>query len=259
MGTVRFRLVTFNIAHGRGLAPVQGFTSRRKLRLNLLKIAGLLHDLAPDVVALQEIDERSRWAGNFDQLEFLRQHGPFPHAVFGINTRREGLFNLCYGNALLSRHAIVRAENVAFGQKRIGEKGFLFAELNVYERRVPLINLHLHYRSRVQRFKQLDRLVPWLTLQHRVHGAHWRLPPIVCGDFNTSSRKSDATAALLGHLHRFADYALHPQGVATFPSPWPQCTLDFVLLPQACRQVHCEVVDTMLSDHRPVLVDFTLP
>ena len=59
----RLRLVTFNIAHGRGLNPIQGMTSPRRLRLNLRRISELLGRLEPDVVALQEIDERSRWAG----------------------------------------------------------------------------------------------------------------------------------------------------------------------------------------------------
>ena len=47
----RLRLVTFNIAHGRGLTPIQGQTSNRNLRSNLRRIAALLdrhvreHDL----------------------------------------------------------------------------------------------------------------------------------------------------------------------------------------------------------------------
>jgi len=74
MGSVRFRLVTFNIAHGRGLTPLQGLTPRRRLQMNLVKIAALLHKLKPDVVALQEIDQCSCWAGNFDELEYLRRY-----------------------------------------------------------------------------------------------------------------------------------------------------------------------------------------
>src|SRR3954463_6602667 len=127
----RLRIVTFNIAHGRGLNPIQGLTSQRKLRVNLRKIAGLLEKLAPDIVALQEIDERSRWAGNFDHLDYLRVHTRFAHTVFGINNRRTGLLNLCYGNALLSKHPTRAAETVVFGQRKLGEKGFLYAELDV--------------------------------------------------------------------------------------------------------------------------------
>jgi len=258
MPTTRLRLVTFNIAHGRGLTPIQGLTSRRKIQSNLLKIAHLLHELRPDFVALQEIDEHSRWAGNFDHLEFLQRHAHFPYAVFGITTRREGLINLRYGNALLSRHPIVESECITFGQRSIGEKGFLFTEFDVRGRHVPIINLHLHYRSRVHRFWQLDRLIAWLALKQQVRGAHWHMPPIICGDFNTSRTKADATASLLSHLRHFGEYTLHPQHGRTYPSPWPRRTVDFVFLPPACRLPRDEVVRAMLSDHRPVLVEFAL-
>jgi endonuclease/exonuclease/phosphatase family metal-dependent hydrolase len=252
----RLRLVTFNIAHGRGLAPIQGLSSVRRIRLTLLKIAELLVKLQPDIVALQEIDQCSRWAGNFDQLEFLREATGFPHAVFGINNRREGLLNLCYGNAFLARHPIIAAESVAFGRSKVGEKGFLFAILDVAGRSVPIVNLHLHYRSRVQRFRQADQFIAWLRARP---GNDWSVRPIVCGDFNNSSARADATAALLGELSDYGhgDYSLHPaKGERTFPSVLPGRALDFILLPSACRHARSEVVRAYLSDHRPVLVDF---
>ena len=256
---IRLRLLTFNIAHGRGLSPIQGLLTQRKIRANLLKISRLLTTVEADVVAFQEVDRYSRWAGNFDQLEFLREHTRMAHAVFGINTQREGLLNLCYGNGLLSEYPIVRTENVVFGKKQIGEKGFLFVELDVAGHRVPIINLHLHYRSRVQRFKQLDRLTEWLAREHRLHGAHWSMLPIVCGDFNAPRIKSDVTASLHSHLQGLADYRLLPEATDhTFPSAWPQFTYDFVFVPPECRRAHSVVVKSFLSDHRPVLVEFEL-
>jgi endonuclease/exonuclease/phosphatase family metal-dependent hydrolase len=130
MSMQRIRLVTFNIAHGRGLMPLQGMTSARRIRMNLRRIARLLERLQPDIVALQEIDECSRWAGNFDHLDYLRSFVDLPHAVYGINNRRTGLLNLSYGNAFLSRHPITASETVVFGRSRVGEKGFLFAEFD---------------------------------------------------------------------------------------------------------------------------------
>jgi endonuclease/exonuclease/phosphatase family metal-dependent hydrolase len=147
----RLRLVTFNIAHGRGLTPIQGLTSSRKLRLNLRRISDLLGKLGADLVALQEIDECSIWAGSFDHLDYLRAHAGFPHAAFGINNRRVGLMNLCYGNAILSRYPIEETETIVFGKSKVGEKGFLFTEINVGGRVVPVVNLHLHFSSRKKR------------------------------------------------------------------------------------------------------------
>lgn len=252
----RLRLVTFNIAHGRGLNPIQGLTSQRKLRANLRRIAALLDRLAPDVVALQEIDERSRWAGNFDHLDYLRVHSRFTHSVFGINNRRAGLLNLSYGNAVLSRHPIRSAETVVFGQRQLGEKGFLYVELEVDGRILPLVNLHLHFGSRTQRLQQLERLLSWLREKHRLHSRTWSVPPVICGDFNNPGTRDDATAALLSHLSDYCDYAMHPVAGMTFPSPLPQRALDFVFLPAGCVQARCEIVRSMLSDHLPVAVEF---
>ncbi len=259
MALRRVRLVTYNIAHGRGLTPIQGFTSPRKIRVNLRKIAALFDELAPDVIALQEIDEKSLWAGNFDHLDYLRVHAGFPHGIFGINNRRLGLLNLSYGNAILSRYRIADSETVVFGTKKVGEKGFLYAEIDIEGRRVPIVTLHLHFSSRVQRMKQLDRLVSWLRDKKRSHGGNWYVPPIICGDFNTPGHTDDATAALQSHLTDYGDYEMHPRTGATFPSPMPSRTLDFIFLPSGCTLSRCEIVRSFLSDHRPVVVDFTLP
>jgi len=68
----RLRLLTFNIAHARGPSPIPQVLRRKKtLRANLLRIAELIRRLKVDIVALQEIDEDSRWAGSFDHLAYL--------------------------------------------------------------------------------------------------------------------------------------------------------------------------------------------
>jgi endonuclease/exonuclease/phosphatase family metal-dependent hydrolase len=258
VSTQRLRLVTFNIAHGRGLTPIQGLTSSRKLRLNLRRIADLLGELGADLVALQEIDECSVWAGSFDHLDYLRAHAGYPHAAFGINNRRLGLMNLSYGNAILSRFPIMETETIVFGKRKLGEKGFLFAEIDVGGRVVPVVNLHLHFGSRKTRLVQLDLLVAWLRVKERERGRGWAIPPIVCGDFNTPETGDDATASLLSHLNDYGDYRLHPLLGPTFPSPMPRRALDFIFVPPGCKAVRSEVVRSYLSDHRPVLVEFSV-
>jgi endonuclease/exonuclease/phosphatase family metal-dependent hydrolase len=258
VSTQRLRIVTFNIAHGRGLAPIQGLTSVRKLRSNLRRISDLLEELGADIVALQEIDECSVWAGSFDHLDYIRAHAGYSHAVFGINNRRSGLMNLCYGNAFLSRFPITDTETIVFGRRRVGEKGFLFSEIDVGGRVVPIVNLHLHFGSRNRRLVQLDLLVAWLKEKEKERGRAWAIPPIVCGDFNNPDTRDDATSAMLSHLGEYGEYSLHPLGGLTFPSPMPRRALDFVFVPPGCKAVRSEVIRSFLSDHRPVMVEFSV-
>jgi endonuclease/exonuclease/phosphatase family metal-dependent hydrolase len=256
----RLRLLTFNIAHARGALPVhQGLRSEAKIRANLLKIARLIQRLGADIVALQEIDENSHWNGSFDHLAFLSEHSGLTHAVYGVNNRRTGRFHLNYGNAFLSRFPIGHSETVPFGPRKMGEKGFVFAEIEVPRKgRLPLLNVHLHHRSRPQRLRQITRLMHFLDEQQVRRAAHWCSPPLVCGDFNNPSHRPDATATLLGYFEQANNYTLLPKTGRTFPSLWPARALDYVFLPEECREPRAEIVRSLLSDHRPVLVEFSL-
>ncbi|HLP02001.1 MAG TPA: endonuclease/exonuclease/phosphatase family protein [Opitutaceae bacterium] len=255
-----FRIVTYNIAHGRGLSPYQGLNTHGSIRRNVLKIAHLLAELKPDVVALQEIDEDSHWNGRLNLLEYLREHSKIPYGVMGINSQRSGLKPLRYGNAVLSRHPIVAWENVSFGRSEIGGKGFIFAEMDIGRRHVvPIVNLHLAFESRRARLQQAEAVSDYLHAKYNHRHGEWLVPPILCGDLNNSSRGPDATAALYDYFQRHGEYTLHPANGRTFPSPLPSRTLDFVFLPPACRLPVSTILRSYLSDHRPVIVDFRLP
>ena len=86
--------------------------------------------------------------------------------------------------------------------------------------------------------------------------AQWRMPPLVCGDFNTPSHLPDATATLLGWFEQTNNYTLLPKTGHTFPSAWPARALDYVFLPEQCRTPRAKIVRSLLSDHQPVLVEF---
>lgn len=256
----RLRLLTFNIAHARGLSLHQGLRTATQLRANLVKIAKLIQRLNADVVALQEIDQNSRWSGSFDHLAFLSEHTGLTHTAFGINNRRIGRYQLNYGNAILSRFPIAHTETVPFGPGKIGEKGFVFAEIDLGKRkRLPIFNVHMHHNSRPQRLRQVIRLMHYLDEQGLERAAHWSVSPIICGDFNNPSHWPDATSTLLGYFEQTNNYTLLPKTGRTFPSPFPARALDYFFLPQECQHPQVEIVRSMLSDHRPVLVEFALP
>lgn len=261
---MRCRLLTFNIAHARGLGLHQGLRSGARIRGQLLKIAHLIHRLEADIVALQEVDENARWSGSFDHLAYLREHSGLPHAVHGVHNRFTRRFPLNYGNAILSRWPVHHHQTVPFGRGLIAGKGFLFAEVEAPGGRLPVVNIHLSHQSRRARLKQTRLLVEFLDAQRSNRKTHWRTPPMICGDMNNPSHQPDATATLLGYLEQFDDYTLLPKGrrngrhAHTFPSHWPVRALDYIYLPAACGEPEVTVVRSYLSDHRPVLVEFKL-
>jgi endonuclease/exonuclease/phosphatase family metal-dependent hydrolase len=256
----KLRFLTFNIAHARGTLPVhQGLRSSVRIRTNLLKICALIRKVKADIVAVQEIDENSRWNGSYNHLTFLSEHCGLPFTAIGLTNERGGRYPLNYGNGVLSRWPILHAETMTFGKRQLGDKGFLFVETEVAPgRRLPLINLHLHHASRKQRLLQAGILMKFISQRTVDRASHWVAPPIMCGDFNNAPHQPDATAMLLGYCEENNNYTLLPKTGRTFPAALPAFSLDFVLLPQQCRVTHWEIIRCYLSDHRPVLVEFEL-
>ncbi len=250
------RLLTLNIAHGRGLSLYQGFHSRKNIHRNLDRISHLLRRLRPDIVALQEVDERSHWNKHVNLLDEIKQGASYSHGFLGIHNRRSGRKQLAYGNAILSHHPIHSSESIPFGMKNLGEKGYIFAEVEFGEDVVSLVNLHLDFKSRRIRTEQVEQIIDYLDARSRQKNGSRPIAPIICGDFNTSSkRQRDAVQHLLDHVRRHTSYQIYPRKKApTFPAHFPKWGLDFVLVPTAYEVTSCRVIRSYVSDHRPVLL-----
>jgi len=254
----RLTLVTLNIAHGRDLSLYQGFHTERGIKINLARIGHMLAQSGADLVALQEVDEDSHWNWRINLLHALQHETGFAHACLGVNNRRWGRKPLAYGNAILSRHPVRLWENNPFGTALLGEKGFLYAEVDVGGHVLPIINLHLDYRSRARRIQQVEKVIEYLRARPHPGCATSRpLAPIICGDFNTHARSvGDAVRHLFTALLEQGEYEIWPTPLEkTFPAHLPTRGLDFVLLPRPYRALRCEVLKAYLSDHCPVLVE----
>ncbi|XOV88458.1 MAG: endonuclease/exonuclease/phosphatase family protein [Pseudomonadota bacterium] len=252
----RVRLITFNIAHGRGLSPYQGIHSGRFIERNLRKITRLLTEARVDFVAMQEVDENSYWNKHINLLDVIAHETPYHHRVMGINNMRDGRQKLNYGNALLSRHPINTVHNQPFAEVTLGGKGFMFAEIDVGGQALGVINLHLDFRSRWRRLEQIEQVISFVEATRASGGT----TPVICGDFNCpATRTGDAVHRLLSFLRGTGGYSLLPEKSRTFPAHFPARTIDFVLIPEDYRVTMAEVLPVYLSDHRPVMVEFELP
>lgn len=249
-----FSLITFNIAHGRGLSLYQGFHSSNSIRKNLEKIAALVSRHQPDVVAFQEIDQSSHWNKHIDLLRHIQDEAGYPYSEHGIHNTRFGRKPLRYGNAFLSKHRIEKSAVFPFGEKTVGEKGFMEARLEIDGHSIDLINLHLDFRSRRTRISQIEPIID--RIRHRSESGP---PPIICGDFNTSSKAfSDAVRQFLIRSARHAEYTYHPQNVRTFPSHLPSRGLDFVLVPKPYAVREARAIRCFASDHLPVWIELSI-
>lgn len=251
-------LMTFNIAHGRGLSLYQGFHSAKGIFKNLDRIAKLIRDHQPDIVALQEIDESSHWNGHINLLDYLQQATEYPEAIHGIHNRRDGRKPLAYGNAFLARYPAHGWSVVPFGSKSLGEKGFLEACFDVHGVQIDLINLHLDFRSRRSRVQQVDKLLA--SVRKRNLEDPYHLPPIICGDFNTGSRSTrDALHHFILRSANEESYRYFPQRERTFPAHFPSRGLDFFLLAEPFETLSAKAIRSYASDHLPVMAKVRYP
>lgn len=177
-----------------------------------------------------------------------------PFAAMSAHNTRKSKKPLVYGNAVLSYLPLLESSSLPFGTKTMGEKGFQYLEFSNEDRILPLVNLHLDFQSRTNRMQQIEQVIHYLNER----AADPKIdPPIICGDFNTTTRRfGDAVRHLFKSLCKTEHYTLLPRGKKTFPSIFPQRTLDFVFMPEQFKVVRTEVVKSFHSDHRPVMVDF---
>ncbi len=255
--TQPLRLLTLNIAHGRGLSAYQGFHSARGIERNLNRIAYLLDKVDADVVAFQEVDEDSHWNKRIHLLNYLQERSGYAFGYLGVHNKRAGRLPLAYGNGLLTKLPIEHAEHRAFGQASLGEKGFMYAELSLAGGHLPVVNLHLDFRSRKRRILQIEHLIDYLEKRHDGKTAENYLSPLICGDFNAREGKpSDAVRHLFRYLQEQWDYQLYPQEKRrTFPSILPTHGIDFFFVPPGYRVLDCRVLRAFVSDHRPILIE----
>lgn len=231
------RAVSYNIRHGRGT----------DLQLDLERTAGVLRGLAPDLVALQEVDRVVARSGGVDQAAELGRLLGMHHAFGAFMPYQGGE----YGMALLSRHPVVRAWSVPLPEGNEPRVALAAAVALPSGDTVVAVGVHFDWvEDDAFRFAQARALAAVLdTLSH---------PWIVLGDLNDLAESR--TVALFRERAR---EAVKPAGERlTFPAGVPVKEIDHLFAAPRDRWSFEEVrviPETLASDHRPVLVVLTGP
>lgn len=230
------RVVAYNIKHGRGMDG----------KVDLERVAKVLRALKPDVIALQEIDNKCTRSGKVDQAAELGR-------LLGMKHRFGKFMNFQggeYGLAVLSRHPIEKSER---HQLAPGAEPRCALEIVIQPKdsntAISFVSIHNDWTKESLRIPQVTDLLR--GLKDRKH------PIILAGDFN--AEPGDKSLAL---LKKDGYQFVSKNGAKTFPSPKPTVEIDYVLTKGLTfeKAPTCSVIDERVaSDHRPLLSVIPLP
>lgn len=224
------RVVAYNIKHGRGMDG----------KVDLERIAKVLRELKPDVIALQEIDNKCTRSGKVDQAAALGRLLGMQHRFGKFMDFQGGE----YGLAVLSRHPILKSQR---HQLAPGAEPRCALEIEIQPKgtKTPLSFLSIHNDWTKEGFRVAQITDLLRGLKDRKH------PIILAGDFN--AKPGDKSLALLSKDEfKFVSKG----GAKTFPSPKPTVEIDYVVTKglRFKKAPSCSVVDERVaSDHRPLL------
>jgi len=243
------KVMTLNMAHGRGDSFHQLLQTTDTTLGNLDAIAVMLNREQPDVIALQEADGPSFWSGNFNHIAYLAERSPYSWAVNGRQVEGAGL---AYGTALLSSFELQQPQAITFDPSlAMIRKGFVVSTIDwpgQPDVKVDIVSVHLDFSSEFTRRQQARELIA--VMQGRGH------PMIVMGDLNTDWHHEDSTVRLLATELDLDAHSPGVQGLETFPLSGKR--LDWILLSGELEFSSYRVVSDVLSDHRGVVAEVIL-
>ncbi len=223
---MEFRILSYNIRAGRGM----------DLSPALDRQAAAIRALAPDVVAVQEVDRCTRRTGGVDQAAALAEATGLG-SVFAKALDFEGG---AYGIALLFRKPPRSTRTVALAAPHDENRVLLAADFGTFVFAATHLTL-----DEEDRLDAVDRIEAELLPSDK--------PVFLAGDWN--AEPGDATLRRIGRSFQI----LSGTDAPTYPADAPERCIDYVAVDRAHAPLFAgstsRVVDEpAASDHRPLLV-----
>jgi endonuclease/exonuclease/phosphatase family metal-dependent hydrolase len=225
------RVLSYNIHHARGMDN----------RVDLERIAKVVVDCKADLVALQEVDHKTRRTSGIDQTAELVK-------LTGLNGRFAKAIDFeggAYGQALLTRWPISKLEIEFLPGEPGGEQRIIaIGKLDFAGKPLRFCSTHLHHADANMRLLQAQ------AINKKFAGEDNTLT-IVAGDLNAVP----GSAPMVELLKTWTE-AKSISPLKTSPSTNPKVQIDYVLYrpESALKLVSVEVInEAIASDHRPVL------
>ncbi|TXS92909.1 hypothetical protein FV139_13180 [Parahaliea maris] len=233
------------MAHGRGTAMNQMLLGKEQIQDNLDTLAQLVDQQQLDLLALQELDIDSFWAGGFDQAQWLLGKTAFNCAALGMHAET---WFYRFGTALLSSIQLHQARSLSFDPTPPSTtKGLVAARIHWLHlgesMPVLVISVHLDFSRKSVRERQLANIIQTV--------ASSPLPIILMGDFNEQWQEEDS---VVRQLVEQADLHAYEPASTVHPT-YKAKRLDWILLSDDFEITSYSTAMDAVSDHRLVVAE----
>lgn len=225
----RIVVLTYNVHHGEGVDQ----------QFDLERIAEVINSVSPDIVSLQEVDNKTTRSKGIDQAKELARLTNMT-SVYGSSMDYAGGK---YGNAVLTKLPIEGSKTIPLpGEPRSA----LCVTLTTSGKHSPaarflFVATHLDAQPRFN----------YVALIEKLFDSDKDLPAILAGDLNAIPR-----SPTMQEFNKTWQNATSQKGLYTVPVNNPSKQIDYILCrpPERWRTVETKVInETVASDHRPIL------
>lgn len=243
------KLLSLNVAHGRGKALNQLFLKKAEIKRNLLDIAEFIKAQGPQLVALQEADGPSFWSRSFNHVEFLAYFSSFQFSAQSLHVDGAGIK---FGTAVLSQIRPSTAYSHTFSPSPpTFAKGFTvltFKWPGQAEIMLDFISVHLDYSREYVRNEQIREMILYINSTSR--------PFIIMGDFNLDWSEELLKLEEFQRITGTKTYQANNRSLVTFPKL--QSRLDWIFVSRGIRINSHQIIQNELSDHYALVAEVSL-
>lgn len=229
------RLVSWNIQGGLGMDKIR----------SLDRTAQVLNGLTPDLLCLQEVHCRFPQSGLQNQPARLRRLLGMPihfHACFRVGISSFGnLLATPFPLRTVKFHTLTNSLERRRPALRLERRGLLEAVIELP--RGPIAVFVTHWG-----LEEVDRRINAQETARRIEEVE--LPVLLMGDFNALPDREEVR--LLVELSGLIDAGAAAKE-ATYPADIPRSRIDYLFHSPEIVVQQLTVVDTQVSDHRPLL------
>lgn len=253
---VPLRVMSYNIHYGSGFDNVY----------DIERLANVMDESGADIIGLQEVDVHWGSRSNFeDEIKLLSEKldmNYFFAPIYNMDPINPDQPRRQFGVAVLSKYPIIAANNDEITRlstqtpnaEPAPAPGFADVLINVKGVHVPVYVTHLDYRSDpAVRKMQVADMINIMSKDNR--------EKILLGDMNAAPNAPEL-APLFQYFNDILAMPNHSTGETsdnyTFPADNPNERIDYILTTQGIKAASYSIINTLASDHRPVIADLIL-